>query len=50
MLVECGADLNLRTNDGETALDFVNEMAYPGYRQFANYLKTKGAISGKTKV
>ena len=35
--------------DGETILDFVFEMHYPGYRQLARYLKGKGARSGKSK-
>lgn len=49
LLVECGADINALTNEGETPLDFVNETKFIGYQLLARYLKSKGARSGNAE-
>jgi ankyrin repeat protein len=47
LLVELGADLNLQTNNGETALDIVYKMRFLGGKSLAHWMKSKGATLGK---
>ncbi|OPY88985.1 MAG: Ankyrin repeats (3 copies) [Smithella sp. PtaU1.Bin162] len=48
LLLEAGADINARTNEGETPLDLINEMKFLGYKKMAMEFKKRGAVSGQT--
>jgi ankyrin repeat protein len=49
-LIEMGAAINAKTNDGETVLDIVHSMRFLGQKSLVHWLKAKGACSGKPRI
>jgi ankyrin repeat protein len=49
LLVERGAAINAKTNEGRTVLDIVYAIPYIGHRSLGHWLKSQGACSGKPK-